>query len=101
MAEKTITLQNTEEITAFCGDYDKNLQVLKKEYDVTVVIRDLDIKILGEESDVNRCAAAIESLLTLLSSGKEIDELNIRYAVSMAAEGAGEQLKDLGSNCVC
>ena len=33
---------------------------------------------------------------TLIASGKDIDELNVRYAVSMTEEGAANQLKELG-----
>ena len=101
MAEKIITLQNAEQVTQLCGNYDKNLYVLKKEYGVEIVIRDLEVKILGEEADTSRCQKAIESLLTLIAGGKDIDELNVRYAVSMTEEGAASQLKDLGNDCIC
>lgn len=101
MAEKIITLQNAEQVTQLCGNYDKNLYVLKKEYGVEIVIRDLEVKILGEEADTIRCQKAIESLLTLIAGGKDIDELNVRYAVSMTEEGAASQLKDLGNDCIC
>ena len=97
MAEKIITLQNAEQVAQLCGNYDKNLYVLKKEYGVEIVIRDLEVKILGEEEDTVRCQKAIESLLTLIAGGKDIDELNVRYAVSMTEEGAAGQLND----CIC
>ena len=101
MTEKIILLQNANQITELCGIYDKNLHVLKKQYGVEIVVRDLEIKILGEEEKASACKDAIEGILNLINSGKGIDELNVRYAVSMAEEGASSELKDLGNDCIC
>ncbi len=100
MAENILLLENANQIVKICGDYDKNLHVLKKEYDVEIVIRDLEVKILGDEENVMNCRKSIESLLTIIDSGKEIDELNVRYAVSMTREGTLAELKDLGNDCI-
>ncbi len=101
MAEKIISLQNAGQVAELCGNYDKNLHVLKKEYGVEIVIRDLEVKILGEENHTESCKKAIENILSLMNSGKNIDELNVRYAVSMEEEGASSELKDLGNDCIC
>ncbi len=101
MAEKVIGLKNAEQVAELCGNYDKNLHVLKKEYGVEIVIRDLEVKILGDEENAKSCKEAIENILSLMNSGKNIDELNVRYAVSMEEEGASSELKDLGNDCIC
>ena len=95
MAEKIITLQNAEQVTQLCGNYDKNLYVLKKEYGVEIVIRDLEVKILGEEADTIRCQKAIESLLTLIAGGKDIDDVSL--ALSLADSGDERVEKALNS----
>jgi len=101
LAEKIISLQNAEQVSELCGNYDKNLHVLKKEYDVEIVIRDLEVKILGDEDKTKSCKEAIENILSLMNSGKNIDELNVRYAVSMEEDGASSELKELGNDCIC
>lgn len=101
MAEQILDLLNEGEVAALCGDFDKNIEILKKEYHIELVIRGSAIKIIGEEKDVARCLGAINCLLTLYRGGKEIDELNVRYAISVSEDGGGsEQLKEL-NDCIC
>jgi len=101
LAERVLELFNENEVMALCGDFDKNIEILKREYGIELIIRGGSIKIIGEEEKIDRCMNAINCLLTLFRSGKEIDELNVRYAISISEEGGGsEQLKEL-NDCIC
>ena len=51
MAEQILDLLNEGEVAALCGDFDKNIEILKKEYHIDLVIRGSAIKIIGEEKD--------------------------------------------------
>ena len=87
MAEQLITVNSTAEGAALCGSYDRNLDILRKEYQVELILRGCDLKIIGEEDKAAACARAVEALLPLAAQGKEIDELNVRYAISVVSEG--------------
>ena len=80
MAEQLITLNTTAEGIALCGSYDRNLEILKKEYGVDLVLRGCDLKVIGDEGPVTLCDKTIRALLPLISQGKDVDELNVRYA---------------------
>ena len=101
MSERTLTFDSTEQLSTLCGSFDKNLQILKKAYAVELVVRDCDLKIIGGEEQVAQCERAVRSLLSMIASGKEIDELAARYAVSMIGEGAEAQMQELNDGCIC
>ena len=101
MAEQLITMNSTPEGIAICGSYDRNLEILKKEYQVEIILRGCDMKILGEDAQVANCVKAIEALLPLAAQGKEIDELNVRYAISLVSEGHEQELSSLSERAIC
>ena len=101
MSERTLTFDSTEQLSTLCGSFDKNLQILKKAYSVELVVRDCDLKIIGGEEQVAQCERAVRSLLSMIASGKEIDELAARYAVSMISEDAEAQMQELSDGCIC
>ena len=101
MAEQIITLNTTSEGVALCGSYDRNLDILRKEYGVEIVLRGCDLKIMGDEAPVTLCAKAVNALLPLIAQGKDVDELNVRYAISLTNEGSEQELKTLGGSAIC
>ena len=101
MAEQLITVNSTAEGAALCGSYDRNLDILRKEYQVELILRGCDLKIIGEEDKAAACARAVEALLPLAAQGKEIDELNVRYAISLVSEGHEQELQSLGEKAIC
>ena len=98
MAEKSITLAALDDIHAVFGDMDGNVSILQKEYNVRIFSRDGDIKISGQDANVDMAYAAIESLLALLNKGEEITDQSVRYVISMVNEGKQQQLEGLGGD---
>ena len=101
MAEQLITVNSTAEGAALCGSYDRNLDILRKEYQVELILRGWTQKTIGEEVKAAACARAVEALLPLAAQGKEIDELNVRYAISLVSEGHEQELQSLGEKAIC
>ena len=101
MSERTLTFASTDQLSALCGSFDKNLQALKKAYPVELVVRDCDLKIIGEEPALSQCERAVQSILSMIAAGKPVDELDVRYAVSMTGEGQEGEIKELNNGCIC
>ena len=101
LTEQTLPFQNNDELSAFCGLFDENLNVLMKYCPVTLSIRDGGLKITGEEKEVAVCAAAAENILSQIRQGAVPDEVAIRYAVDAAAGGEAQEAKNLSSDCIC
>ena len=101
LAEKYIHFRNTDETSAFCGSFDVNLEYFAKYCPVTLSIRDEALRISGEDAETEICAAAAESVLSLIRAGKTPDEVAIRYAIDAAKGGEEQEARSLASDCIC
>ena len=60
MAEKVIHTDDPAQRSELFGQYDGNISRIQKEYGVSVVNRQGDIKVIGEEPGVSAAAKALE-----------------------------------------
>lgn len=101
MAEKFVTVDDQEKLSELFGQLDGNISRIQREYNVTAVLRDGGIKIIGNEENVSNAAKALSALLTISSNGQSLSEHTVRYVASMVADGAEQQLNDLGKDGIC
>ena len=98
--EKVLEISNIEKIISIFGEFDKNINTIKKEFNVMVTSRDSLIKISGESNDVLRAENVILSLSKLIDSGEAITDQNLSYAIDMTKEGVDESVL-YGKDCIC
>lgn len=101
MAEKFVTVDDQEKLSELFGQLDGNISRIQREYNVTAVLRDGGIKIIGNEENITNAAKALTALLTISSNGQSLSEHTVRYVASMVADGAEQQLNDLGKDGIC
>lgn len=102
MYEQNVSIERMEDAVNLFGSFDENIKIVEREYSVTVTLRGSDIKIQGEPEQVSQAARVIASLVVLASKGEQINEQNIRYAISMVSEGKEDKLAQLaGNDCIC
>ncbi|MFK2824406.1 PhoH family protein [Bacillus sp. B190/17] len=90
-----IQLENPNEAAALLGVSDKNLTILEKEFDVSIVTRGETIHIAGIEEKVELVKEIIYRLLLIIRKGINIGERDIANAVQMAKNGTVEYLDEL------
>ncbi len=101
MTEEKITLENTEQAITLFGAYDENIKTVEREYSVSIVTRGAEMKILGDEEDVQKAVRAIRSLLILIDKGEALTDQNVRYVLSLVGEGHEEQLAHMTNDAIC
>lgn len=101
MAETVINMDNIEQTIALFGNYDENINLLQRQYNVAVLNRGSDIRISGGEAEVAKAKAAVETMLELIKSGETINEQNIRYINSMVDEGMQQHVTQLTDGGIC
>ena len=101
MVERTINIERLEQMTDIFGSFDENIGILERELGVTVLNRNTELKVVGEEERADRAARVIESLLVLSSRGEGINEQNIRYAIGLVEENKEGQIAELSRDVVC
>lgn len=101
MIEKTINVDRMEVVLNLFGNYDENINLIQRQYNVVILSRGSDIKITGEEENVYSASKAIEALITLANKGENINEQNIRYVFSLVKEGTQNEINNLTDDGIC
>ena len=97
--QRIISLPEGIDLADFFGDFDANLKLLEKGLGVSITTRDNQIKLSGEEDNIEKAGEVINLLMQILLKGETVDEQKILYAISMAEDGA-DDLKLLGDDCI-
>lgn len=101
MSEKIITLENDDQIPVLFGDYDSNIKLVEKLLNVEIITRGSDVRILGEEKNVNNAEVAINNLLILIRKGEIITDQSVRYVISIVEDSESGEIECLTKDCVC
>ncbi len=102
MAEKIISIKNTEQAAAFFGSFDGNIKKLEKAYDVSITQHGNTIKISGDEAKVQLCYRAADELLNIIDHGDPLNDQNIDYTISLVETNSKDTMKTIiDSNSVC
>ena len=101
MIEKTVKSDRIEDIIAVFGSFDENIKRIEEALSVTIVNRETDLKITGDEESVDKAARTLEGLLTLASKGEVIDEQRVRYLITLVQEGNDEYVSQMAKDVVC
>ena len=101
MAERIVQVESEEQLSTLFGQLDTNIAKIKEQYDVSIVSRDGNIKVIGDDSTVFEASKAVEALLKFTDRGQPLSEQTIRYVTSMVADGIENQLEELGGDGVC
>lgn len=98
--EKALEISDIGKIISIFGEFDKNINVIKKEFDVSVVSRDSIVKISGSDENVVKAENVILHLCKILESGEPITDQNLDYAIDMVKSGVDETVL-YGKDCIC
>ena len=99
--EQRISIDRLEQAVNIFGSFDENIRLLEKEFSVTVVNRDGELRVEGEEEDVALAARAVQALLTLSARGEVIGEQNVRYVMGLVRAGKDDQISELTGDVLC
>lgn len=101
MAEKSLVVTNMNHILNLFGSYDENIRLIQDELNVTVITRGADIKITGNQPDVEKAYECLSSLLKIAENGDDITQQQVRYVLSMAGETDPDEIANLSDGGIC
>lgn len=101
MTERTVSISDMSHMHAVFGDFDENINIIQKEYKVSIYSRGEDIRVKGEENAVDKACEVLSSLITVVEKGEQLTEQSVRYAISMVNEGKSDEMRSLSSDCIC
>ena len=74
------------------GQFDANIKKIERTLGVTVIVRDDQVKIIGNESAANGAAEVFNQLYELSKRGNVIAEQNVNYALALLQEHKEEPI---------
>ncbi|MDD4781385.1 MAG: PhoH family protein [Tissierellia bacterium] len=79
--EQRILITNQDSISKLLGTHDKNLKIIKSYYDVNILIRNDEIKVIGDKSSSKIVAKILEDMMNTIENEGEITEQKLSYII--------------------
>lgn len=83
------------------GQFDEHIKKIEKTLNVTLISRDGQLKIIGNEAAANKAKRVLVQLVELSKRGNTITEQNVNYAISLTLEDQEESLVEIDRDCIC
>lgn len=91
----------TEHIKNIFGQYDQYIKAIEKTLNVTIISRDGEIKVIGENENVVKAKSVFIQLIELSKRGNIITEQNVNYALSLCFENKEAAIVEIDSDLIC
>ncbi len=99
--ERRIDIQNENYTRELFGEFDKNIKIVEKKFNVSIVSRGNEIKIIGKEENTNLAEKVINKLIKILKEHGKLTKQEVRYAIELVYKGKEDRIKDLINDNVC
>lgn len=99
--ERTVNAERVEDLIAVFGSFDENIRKIEEALSVSIVNRETELKVSGDEEAVDMAVRTLEGLLVLAAKGEMIDEQRVRYLITLVKEGNTEQMAQMAKDVVC
>jgi phosphate starvation-inducible PhoH-like protein len=83
------------------GQFDANIKKIERSLGVTVVVRDDQIKIIGNQSAIDGAGEVFTQLYELAKRGNVINEQNVNYALALLQEHKGSAMVEIDRDVIC
>ncbi|MDI6601707.1 MAG: PhoH family protein [Thermoanaerobacteraceae bacterium] len=97
----SIKLDDMDKALMLFGEFDENIKQIQGSFSVDIVVRENEIKIIGEENAVEKAARVVDNLLKQIENGNDINPHNVFHAINMVKEGEDDKLNDIMNDIIC
>ena len=101
MAEITVNADRMEQIINVFGSMDENVRIIEQEFGVSIINRDTELKITGDEENAANAEKTIQGLLQLAAKGEPVEEQNVRYVIGLIRSGQADKISALTKDVIC
>lgn len=83
------------------GQFDAYVKMIEKTLNVTVIVRNGEIKLIGENDNVTKAKSVFVQLIELSRRGNTITEQNVNYALSLCFENRESAIVEIDQDLIC
>lgn len=91
----------TKYIANIFGQFDRHMIKIENTFNIKVIPRDNEIKIVGNEKATNQAKRVIEGLINIAKNNEAITTHHVEYMISLVNEGKEGDYVDVNNNLVC
>ncbi len=96
-----MVVTNIDSLLNLFGSYDENIKIIQSELGVDILARGSDIRITGPDAGVDKAYTCLNVLLRIAERGESISAQQVRYFISMADDGASDEIASLSDGGIC
>ena len=93
-SEKSMELIDQEKTMELFGSFDENLKIIENELLVSILIREGELKIIGEEQNIDMARRVLEILMKKQDDGELITSHTVNYIIALVKEGDEDKTFD-------
>ena len=101
VTERIVNADRVDDLIAVFGSFDENIKRIEEALEVQIINRGTDMKVSGDEENVDKAVRTLEGLLALAAKGETIDEQRVRYLITLVREGNDDQVAQMAKDVVC
>lgn len=90
-----------EQMSNVFGQFDVNIKKIERVLGVSVIAREDQLKIIGNEAAINGAAEVFGQLAKLAERGNVITEQNVNYALALLQEHKGDAMVEIDHDVIC
>ena len=99
--ERIVNADRVDDLIAVFGSFDENIKRIEDDLSVRIINRGTDLKVSGDEENVDKAVRTLEGLLALAAKGETIDEQRVRYLITLVSEGNADMVNQIAKDVVC
>ena len=91
----------SEQMANVFGQFDANIKKIERALGITVIAREDQLKIIGNEAAIYGAAEVFGQLARLAERGNVITEQNVNYALALLEEHKGDEMVAIDRDIIC
>lgn len=95
ITEERIELTNLDNTKNLFGDYDHYLTFIQSQFDVDIIVRDGELRIIGEKENSSMACKVIDILIQKLEKDESITSHTVDYIIRLVRDGDDEKSGEL------
>jgi len=95
--EASIQIDNMERIMNLFGNFDQNLKVIEDEFNIDIIVREGEVKIVGQENAVAMAERTLNTLMKIQENGEAVTSHAVSYTIELVKEGRENRSEEFDS----
>jgi phosphate starvation-inducible PhoH-like protein len=83
------------------GGFDAYAKIIERAFNVTIIARNGEVKVVGAMEDVAKAKSVFIQLLELSRRGNQITEQNVNYAISLCHDNKEREIVEIDKDLIC